>query len=122
MADERQFGRVMTNKRLLTEIEQTFKNDYLPSIRQNVTLASLDKLLHIHETIKEQSEAVNDFLVIPERNSFINFLTVNIVAYYAVKISFKEIPYNEYKGVMEVLTEELQLNIDQSIDLAAGFR
>lgn len=122
MADERQFGRVMTNKRLLMEVEQTFKNDYLPSIRQNVTSASLEKLFRIHETIKKQSESVNDFLVIPERNSFINFLTVNIVAYYAVKISFKEIPYNEYKGVMEVLIEELQLNIDQSIDLAAGFR
>lgn len=117
MADDQRFGRIMTNKRLLIEIEQTFKNDYIPSMRQNVTSSFLIELLKIHAIIKKQSEIVNDFMVIPERSSFIHFLAVNVSAYYALKISFREIPYNEYKGIMNVLIDELQWNIDQSFDL-----
>lgn len=122
MANERQLGRVIKNKRLLIEIEETFKNDYLPSIRQSVTSSTLNKLLRTHETIKQQIKSVNDYIVTPERRSWISFLTVNVFACYELKNSFRAIPYNEYRGVMEVLIEEMELNTHELIDrVAAGF-
>lgn len=121
MINERKFGRVIKNKRLLIEIEETFKNDYLPSIRRSVTSSTLNKLLRIHETIKQQIERVNDYIVIPERRSLICFLTVNVIAYYELKNSFRGIPYNEYRGLMEVLIEEMELNTHQSIQQLLGF-